>query len=463
MKPFFLGKYFSRAALSLILLSAFEVNAQGTEIISEPGYSTNYQHYDKSLVHKNLKTYQNPGKPLSNFRLAGVKSLPLNSINYYYNLPSGVLGVTNNSQYRYDAAGRLVSEIEREAATNQILKKDSLAYDSGGKIIFRGNYYWDYTNSHWVFSSGERYSTVYNTSGQITEELVENYANAAWINAYKTIYTYANGKLTNYLNQRWDNNQSSWEAYAEVNYFYVSGGATPNEQITRMKDLTGTWVNEERRTNIVWRNFNEQEFTSYNSNTWNNGWVNPERGTFVYDAFGGYVETIEKQIYAGWVNLKRLTTSYDNHLNYTGFKEELWVNNGWVTTYVLQQMHTYNAAGELTETVFNQLSSPFNTLFLARRRVYSNFISINGTSDKFLNLSAKVYPNPVYSILNIQLPEVKGSVTATLSDVTGKTWLTKSFTSTETKQLNLEALPKGIYLLHLQTETGSTVKRIVKQ
>src|SRR5688572_22292495 len=114
-----LQKTLSKAILALALLSGIEANAQGLVTFSKPGYSMNYNHNGTSWLHKNLNSYQNPGKPSSNSRLAGVKSLPLNSINYYYNLPSGVLGVTNNSQYRYDGAGRLVSEIERDAATNQ--------------------------------------------------------------------------------------------------------------------------------------------------------------------------------------------------------------------------------------------------------------------------------------------------------------------------------------------------------
>ena len=93
------------------------------------------------------------------------------------------------------------------------------------------------------------------------------------------------------------------------------------------------------------------------------------------------------------------------------------------------------------------------------KTVYSNFQYFGQAPEKVIT----AYPNPTEGILNIGLENEEEALQVNVFDLTGKTRLNKSFTSTETKQLNIEALPKGIYLLQLQTEAGSTVKRIVKQ
>jgi hypothetical protein len=74
-----------------------------------------------------------------------------------------------------------------------------------------------------------------------------------------------------------------------------------------------------------------------------------------------------------------------------------------------------------------------------------------------------LFPNPAREMLHISFPENKERFTASITDVTGKTLLTKTFKGRSTHHLNLEALPQGIYFLQLQTEAGSTIKRIVKQ
>lgn len=73
-----------------------------------------------------------------------------------------------------------------------------------------------------------------------------------------------------------------------------------------------------------------------------------------------------------------------------------------------------------------------------------------------------IYPNPVQQILNIKIPGQAQGVTVQLSDLTGREILKRNFNKTEKLQLNLEKLPAGVYLLHLETEKSKTLRKIVK-
>ncbi|MES2689080.1 MAG: T9SS type A sorting domain-containing protein [Bacteroidota bacterium] len=78
-----------------------------------------------------------------------------------------------------------------------------------------------------------------------------------------------------------------------------------------------------------------------------------------------------------------------------------------------------------------------------------------------------VYPNPATEMVNLDIASVKnGVVTCNVTDLTGKLVSTKPLqvsTSGSFNQLDLSALPKGIYAVQLINELGSITKRIVKQ
>jgi Secretion system C-terminal sorting domain/Beta-propeller repeat/Putative metal-binding motif len=84
---------------------------------------------------------------------------------------------------------------------------------------------------------------------------------------------------------------------------------------------------------------------------------------------------------------------------------------------------------------------------------------INSVGD-FLTIKPQIFPNPVFDRLNIVLP-VDDVVKYTLRNSTGKQiWLGHFEKET---QLDLSALPKGVYMLVLLTTESLWVERIIKQ
>lgn len=79
-----------------------------------------------------------------------------------------------------------------------------------------------------------------------------------------------------------------------------------------------------------------------------------------------------------------------------------------------------------------------------------------------VNQKITVYPNPATSVINIVF-EKAGNCVISLKDITGKTILEKqsNLTSGAIESINVENLPKGIYILQLTSGSDITVSKII--
>lgn len=442
---------------------------------------------DDFLKEKRTEAKQHVKTSNTNARMAATASVPLNSDNYSPNSPTGSWVLDSRSKYLYNAQGRKVSEIKRDATTNQPIQKDSAGYDMHGNETFYANYYW--MNNAWDMSNGYKSNFTYNPNGTPSEEISQQYSNGVWTNTWRDVSTYnAAGKLVEEITYEWlngawvpeekytltynaagllQNEQESvwvnnaWEPDYRVTYNY-QGAATAPFEVIEQEYTNGVWVNEERMTNITWRNFNNWETLAYTEQGWvNNAWENEEQTTTVYDAFGGYVETDKVWMNNAWVNGWRYSESYDSRKNWTGYKSEEWLNNAWTVNSETQYQHTYNATDDITETIIRYWDSQNNTMRNAERRVFSNFLRISGTSAERPELVASLYPNPTTDYLNIELKE-QAPATATLHDLTGRLVRSEMLPAGQTR-VDVSALKAGIYLLQVQNKKGTFTTRIVKQ
>ncbi|HSI90175.1 MAG TPA: T9SS type A sorting domain-containing protein, partial [Adhaeribacter sp.] len=74
----------------------------------------------------------------------------------------------------------------------------------------------------------------------------------------------------------------------------------------------------------------------------------------------------------------------------------------------------------------------------------------------------EIFPNPTTGLLYLSLPAGSGPFSATVTDVTGKTWISQNGQPANLLSLDLDALPKGMYLLRVQTGKGMTTRPILK-
>ncbi len=84
--------------------------------------------------------------------------------------------------------------------------------------------------------------------------------------------------------------------------------------------------------------------------------------------------------------------------------------------------------------------------------------TIEYISEKF-----NVYPNPATNIVNITNSENLSVKQVEIYDTTGKLINTHNFNNEAEIQLNIETLTSGTYLLHLHTDEGTAVKKLIKK
>ena len=89
-----------------------------------------------------------------------------------------------------------------------------------------------------------------------------------------------------------------------------------------------------------------------------------------------------------------------------------------------------------------------------------NKVPLNIT--EFLNEKIQVFPNPVSNSVHITNSIDVIIEEINIYDVTGKLIKTEKTASTENMVLNIEDLANGAYFLHIKTNQGTAIKKIVK-
>lgn len=123
----------------------------------------------------------------------------------------------------------------------------------------------------------------------------------------------------------------------------------------------------------------------------------------------------------------------------------------------------------LTPYIGNSVMLSFENIGHYGQALYLDNINIIGpVSVEHIadNNSLKVYPNPTTGILNIDAEGIQGStITISCYDIVGKLVQQKTLSThnnTLSTTMNLSNVPKGVYLIQLQTDTGTQyMKRIV--
>src|SRR5690554_162310 len=84
-------------------------------------------------------------------------------------------------------------------------------------------------------------------------------------------------------------------------------------------------------------------------------------------------------------------------------------------------------------------------------------------AENFLAQKFNLYPNPATNIVNITNNENMAVQQIMVYDVAGKQLSTQTFNNETEIQLNVENLVSGTYMLHIKTNEGVAVKKVVKK
>ncbi len=285
-----------------------------------------------------------------------------------------------------------------------LYSKEEYSYDDIGNLILKIYYPWDKSTSQWVPTVKNEYTHDTNGNKNSCYSYYWNKAMSQWINSSKSESAYdANGKLTEYTNYNWDSNTSQWI----INTKYTLD-TNRNTILFIDSDYSGQFKLE-----------------------------------YTYDGNGNLILIVpyywEKNM-SQWIEheLKRFE------------RPDIW-----------KQEYAYDSSGNKTMEINYNWDETANRFVNGTKTTwfYSdlNFTSIPNTPLNKLT----VYPNPAKDFIVFDLPNGSESATIELYDIQGKMVVQQKLT--ETKQIAVGHLPKGLYLYRLTNgETFSTGKLVVE-
>ncbi|HLW41855.1 MAG TPA: T9SS type A sorting domain-containing protein [Flavobacterium sp.] len=100
-----------------------------------------------------------------------------------------------------------------------------------------------------------------------------------------------------------------------------------------------------------------------------------------------------------------------------------------------------------------------NIKLSALQTLPSHLVSVS----EFVSSKFNVFPNPVTDMVTITNSESIGIEQVEIFDISGKTIKSLSFNNENEVQLNLGDFASGMYLLHIKTNQGVAVKKVVKK
>ncbi len=164
--------------------------------------------------------------------------------------------------------------------------------------------------------------------------------------------------------------------------------------------------------------------------------------------------------------------------NATTFPYNMWIKAEMFVDYNTGNVYYYLPTLNIQSTAsFSHNVIPFSLVFSAGSLSASSVVKVDNIKVSGLKtlpsyilstneqLAAKfnLYPNPATNIVNITNAENMQVQQATIYDINGKQLSTHAFNNETQIQLNVENLASGTYMLHLQTNEGTAVKKLVKK
>lgn len=365
-------------------------------------------------------------------------------------------------QLTYNARALPTAIITADSATGTTFRRVQYGYDAQGNQLEEttqtGN------GNPWL--NEFRYLSTYNSRNQLTEELSQAWAGTAWQTTdgyrYQNIY---DGPL---LTEQTVQILNAGTYQNDARFQYVASSGQWSEVVAQRWD-GAAWVNEERLTELTWHNWTARQPASFRVQAWlsSGQWTNFQRHTLSYGATGTVTQLIEEAQAAGtWQNFSRYTEPYDAQGNDLGYRQEDWLNDGWVLSNELRAQLRYDAQNRLTRRT-EQLYSPITAQFANRQRLnYGGFQDIITAAASRQSAALRLYPVPATEVLYVEAVSSPSTLTGPpeIRTLTGQ--LVQRAPATAQRgalRIPLPALAAGTYLLYLPTNQGRLVQRFVRE
>jgi hypothetical protein len=350
--------------------------------------------------------------------------------------------------------------------------KPEYIYDTNGNLTQQNGYGW--YESQWVHYSKIEYT--YDTNRNLTQYIEYSWNGSEFVNDLKTEYTYdTNGTLTQEIYYSW--NVSQWSSDSKTEYITYDTNGNLTQYIEYYWDIS-QWVINLKTEYTYDTNGNITQYIEY---YWDiSQWVINLKTDYTYDTNGNLTQYIE-YYWDGvqWYSYSKTDYTYDTNGNLTQYIDVYWNGvqwgNDWKTEF------TYNNSYSFSDLILpffysnTEVKMFFNHMLtngkgyiwdetLSDWKINDNFDFFYSEKDilsisEIIEEQLKIYPNPVSNILTIK-SEIILIDKVEIYSVLGKKIKEINL---DFNNINTEDLSKGLYLIWIYSEKGTTVKKLIKK
>ncbi len=388
-----------------------------------------------------------------------LKYLLDSTVSYNYNAPNLEWVKSDKSFYTYENKGN-------KSSTN-FQKVNNNIYTNTYKYIYEFNNdnlnvtfeikEWNLQNLVWENYSLD--SAYY--KGKIEWKTITKDWNSSLSN-YVNTYKYENeidvtDKIISNTNYSWDDIDGKWLVSNNEKYNYdVSGNKILS--IFYEYDEATQKLNPSYKDTFSYDNQNRIiEKTHYNFKDINSSYVPSYKYISKYSEYSDTTITYSWDSNKGdWAKNIRSYNNYDTNGDLIGYVIQNFISDdNWKTTvdYTYLIDGNRNRLESIRKSIANGVLdfSRKVTYFYSQHEVISSVQSIDP--------KLKIYPNPTYSVLNLE--NINGYEKATIYDINGKL-LVQKVISNDVEKIDLSNLTNGIYFLRLVNKNTDIVTKIIK-
>jgi hypothetical protein len=416
----------------------------------------------------------------------------------YQDLVNGLWINTFKELYTYDASGRVSVQIEQswDTISNSFENyvQYTFTYNAAGNVTLVSTE----TTETWegsAWKTDNRYTCSYDDSGYLTSTLHEGWFGGSWVNSFlETYIRNSNGTVQELLARKWNEEASEWEN----DYRYTNTYNDEGERLTQLEEfwMAGAWVTYEQGTYT----YSGNNLTNYlvEFNDGNGGWEIDHQVKYTYNGNGTISQSTDQgwnEDQGIWVNSERQDYVYTTGcafalpltlLNFTGTKNNNSVLLTWKTANEINTSH-FSVQRSLDAVDFSDIktvpatpgsvtktySFTDNVAGIKAPEIYyrlkmidkdGNFEMSNVVLVTLENqgLRFTIRPNPAKNYFVITYDDSAPlDALVTITDFSGRSVFKQTITPGGRQELNISALPKGVYVVIINTGDNITTQKLV--
>lgn len=367
----------------------------------------------------------------------------------------------------YDANNRMVSEYRYSGADDGVSwekrSRTSFTYDGNGNKVLTIDSTWDKTRQLWYLD--EKEELTYNAYDNVTLEMEYEWdtVNTVWVDDNRFVNTYSDSSLITATWETWDDFDNDWRFvfYKDSLVYNVDGLVVEAYELD--EDFDGNW---EFESLVLNRYDGSGNLTEEIELDYSNDWDTTSKYLRSYDVNNNMLSKHRlswQESDSTWLNVSVDSITYKANQDRDAYVVYVWEDNAWrLNNTVSYEVNDVYTTDDLWQTAF--FNDNFKGALLSYQQdnwssdlgdlhpwqLLENFFSVAQASGISNEQSTEfgVYPNPVSSLLTLDLGVQAGAVE--IYSLQGL--LITALELKEGQVIDVSKLTKGQYLIQIQNE-----------